>query len=312
METVESSADPEFAALKKRLETLPLPEEAAKNTKRELGRLKRMPANMPKHQIIRKYLEWMSEMPWDIMSNGDSGGFSILNTLPKPPGVGKTSLGKSVANALGRKFYRISRGGVHDEAEIRGPQKTMLIFLGEIDKLTRDALGDSSAALLEVLEAEQNNTFTDYYLSVPFDLPQSIADGPNGNDSNSRIHVCRKISIAQTSSAQTNLDTWIGRRRSEHSTIHVDAHGHRTQHTRLRAACARSTATRPPSAAISPSNTHVRAMERHALDSFNGTVSPIKLEEILGQPHFVTEVSERRLSLGVVKELDYEVLTKWS
>ncbi|KAJ3382363.1 hypothetical protein HDU80_001543 [Chytriomyces hyalinus] len=169
METVESSADPEFAALKKRLETLPLPEEAAKNTKRELRRLKRMPANMPKHQIIRKYLEWMSEMPWDIMSN-----VSILNTLPKPPGVGKTSLGKSVANALGRKFYRISRGGVHDEAEIRGPQKTMLILLDEIDKLSRDTLGDPGAALLEALESEQNNTFTDHYLSVPLDLSQVL------------------------------------------------------------------------------------------------------------------------------------------
>ncbi|TPX52744.1 hypothetical protein CcCBS67573_g09818 [Chytriomyces confervae] len=146
METVESSADPEFAALKKRLETLPLPEEAAKNTKRELGRLKRMPANMPEHPIIRKYLEWMSEMPWDIMSD--------------------------VANALGRKFYRTSL-----ELFAMKPKSVAteeFILLDEIDKLSRDTLGDPGAALLEALESEQNNTFTDHYLSGPLDLSQVL------------------------------------------------------------------------------------------------------------------------------------------
>ncbi|KAJ3249820.1 Lon protease-like protein 2 [Chytriomyces hyalinus] len=157
---------------------------------------------MPEHQLFESILERMSEMSWDIMSDSDSENvqkakmqldadhfgmdgvkkrvleYLAVGKLKKdlkgpilcligPIGVCKTSLGKSVANELGRKFYRISLGVVRDEAEI-------LILIDEIDKLTRDARGRPSAALLEVFEAEQSNTFTDYYMSGPFDLSQAV------------------------------------------------------------------------------------------------------------------------------------------
>ncbi|TPX65341.1 hypothetical protein CcCBS67573_g08163 [Chytriomyces confervae] len=368
-ESGESSADPEFAALKKRLETLPLPEEAAKSTKRELGRLKRMPANMPEHQIIRTYLEWMSEMPWDIMSGSDSVDvqkakmqldadhfgmdgvkkrvleYLAVGKLKKdlkgpilcligPPGVGKTSLGKSVANALGRKFYRISLGGVRDEAEIRGHRRTYVgalpgliiqamrkcgvknpvILLDEIDKLTRDARGDPSAALLEVLDPEQNNTFTDHYLSVPFDLSQVLFIATANEADTISAPLMDRMEVIQipgytfaekVSIAQTHL---LPKQISTHGLDAVTVNIPQNTLMRMATEYTRESGVRTLNRHVAAVCRHLaveyaRAIERHALDSFNGTVSPIKLEEILGQPHFVSEVSERGMSPGVVTGL---------
>ncbi|KAI8836410.1 ATP-dependent protease La [Chytriomyces cf. hyalinus JEL632] len=368
-ESGESSADPEFAALKKRLETLPLPEEAAKSTKRELGRLKRMPANMPEHQIIRTYLEWMSEMPWDVMSGSDSVDvqkakmqldadhfgmdgvkkrvleYLAVGKLKKdlkgpilcligPPGVGKTSLGKSVANALGRKFYRISLGGVRDEAEIRGHRRTYVgalpgliiqamrkcgvknpvILLDEIDKLTRDARGDPSAALLEVLDPEQNNTFTDHYLSVPFDLSQVLFIATANEAETISAPLMDRMEVIQipgytfaekVSIAQTHL---LPKQISTHGLDAVAVNIPQNTLMRMATEYTRESGVRTLNRHVAAVCRHLaveyaRAIERHALDSFNGTVSPMKLEEILGQPHFVSEVSERGLSPGVVTGL---------
>ncbi len=210
--------------LRKKIEEAGMPEEARLEAEREIKRLERMPVMSPEYPSTRSYLELLSELPWSISTKDqldiekakkildeDHLGLEkikdrILEHLavrtlkPEvngsilcfsgPPGVGKTSLGKSIARALGRNFVRIALGGIHDEAEIRGHRRTYIgalpgrilqsirkagsnnpvILLDEIDKLGREFRGDPSAALLEVLDPEQNNTFTDNYINLPFDL----------------------------------------------------------------------------------------------------------------------------------------------
>lgn len=223
-ETTESNSPDSIQALEIKLEAANLPKEAKSVATKELARLKRIPNTAAEHQVIRNYLDCILDIPWSISTidnnniskareSLDADHFGMekvkeriiqylavrklkndvkgpIMCLLGPPGVGKTSLGKSIANALGRKFHRISLGGVHDEAEIRGHRRTYVasmpgllvqalircgsnnpvILLDEIDKVGRDSRGDPSAALLEVLDPEQNSAFTDHYLNVPIDL----------------------------------------------------------------------------------------------------------------------------------------------
>jgi ATP-dependent Lon protease len=223
--------DPERAEvdeLSERLEKADLPDDVRKEATRELNRFGRIPAQSPERHILRTWLELVLELPWRVYTedaleiarareilNEDHYGLDdvkerilehlgVLRRNPDakapilcfvgPPGVGKTSLGQSIARSLGRKFERMSVGGLHDEAELRGHRRTYIgamagrliqamrragaanpvLMLDEIDKLGRDFRGDPAAALLEVLDPAQNSTFRDNYLDMPFDLSKVL------------------------------------------------------------------------------------------------------------------------------------------
>ncbi len=210
--------------LEDRLQKLNLPSEAEQVAKKQIKRLRNMQVGSAEYTVVRTYLDWIFDLPWTLQTPDNMEIASVRKVLDEdhyglekvkkrileylavrklkkdkkgpilcligPPGVGKTSLGRSIARALGRKFHRISLGGVHDEAAIRGHRRTYVgalpgqivqgmkkvgtinpvFMMDEVDKIGHDFRGDPAAALLEVLDPEQNNTFADHYLEIPYDL----------------------------------------------------------------------------------------------------------------------------------------------
>lgn len=225
-ETNPEQADAEM--MRKQMDEAQLPEDVRKEAERELSRMEKLPQASPDYHVIRTYLEMILELPWAKSTEDnldlaharqvlDEDHFDLKDVKERilehlgvlklnptanapilcfvgPPGVGKTSLGQSIARALGRKFERISLGGMHDEAELRGHRRTYIgampgrivqamrraesnnpvLMLDEVDKLGRDFRGDPAAALLEILDPAQNHTFRDNYLDLPFNLSKAF------------------------------------------------------------------------------------------------------------------------------------------
>ncbi len=349
--------------MKERIEEIGMPEDALKAAKEELERLEVIPDSSPEYNVARTYLNWMLDLPWSAHTDDkisidqskkilekDHYGLEqpkerileflavrklkpqydgTILCLAGPPGVGKTSLGKSIANALGRKFYRFSLGGMRDEAEIKGHRRTYVgampgriiqalkrvevnnpvIMLDEMDKLGMSYQGDPASALLEVLDPEQNSSFIDHYLDVPFDLSKVlfIATANYVNDipeplldrmeviELSGYTIEEKLSIA---------NKWvIPKQLEKHGLDKKEFTLSTALLKRLIADYAREPGVRMLEQYVAKLCRKAALKKVSAKRKQKFSPRPEQLEEMLGSPRFTSEVAESKQKPGVVTGL---------
>jgi len=355
-ETEEGSS--EIADLRHKLEQTPMPEHARKVAEKEIVRLETMPPSSAEFTVARTYVDWILSMPWEVETQDsldipeatrilDEDHYDLEKVKERileylaviklrkqirgpilcfvgAPGVGKTSLGRSIARAMGRKFYRTSLGGMHDEAEIRGHRRTYIgampgriikgvkdcgarnpvMMLDEVDKLGHDFRGDPSSALLEVLDPEQNNSFVDNYLDMPFDLskvmfittanvldtiPSPLRDRMevlmlSGYTPNEKIHIARRYLIP---------------RQLENCGLKPeDVRFQPKAITRIIGEYTREAGLRNLEREIGNICRKI-ARKRAAGEKAKVTITPKRVADLLGPPRFFQEVVERTQKPGV-------------
>jgi ATP-dependent Lon protease len=350
----------EIKAIREKIDATPMPAEAKKVANQELERLQQMPPAAAEYAVTRHYLDWLVAMPWEketedkidlkeaerILNEQHFGLDKVKDRLLEflavikrrkqikgpilclvgPPGVGKTSLGKSVADALGRKFARIALGGMRDEAEIRGHRRTYVgalpgriiqtlkrvesrnpvILLDELDKVGADFRGDPAAALLEVLDPAQNNTFTDYYLDLPFDLSRVLFITtanwlePIHPALRDRLEVIELPSYTESEKLQIAKRYLVPRQLQEHglnkSEVKIpDTTIRQVIHDYTREAGVRqlereiAALTRKATRKIVSSNGHAKPL----------VLKPEALKDYLGNARFISETAENIKEIGI-------------
>jgi len=354
----------EIKTLREKIEQTPMPAEARKAAEQELDRLQQTPPAAAEYGVARNYLDWILNLPWEkatddkldlktaekILNEQHFGLGKIKDRLLEflavlkrrkqikgpilclvgPPGVGKTSLGKSVADALGRKFARISLGGMRDEAEIRGHRRTYVgampgriiqtlrrvesnnpvILLDELDKVGADFRGDPASALLEVLDPAQNHTFTDHYLDLPFDLSRVLFIAtanwmePIHPALRDRLEVIELPSYTESEKLQIAKRFLVPRQIEEHGLTKNDV---KFSDAALRELIREYTRE----AGVRQLEREIAALTRKATRKIiakNGNAETIKLdakelESYLGHPKFVSESAEKITEIGIATGL---------
>ncbi len=348
----------EIEELREKIAEAQLPEEADKEAMRELDRLSKMQPGAAEYTVARTYLDWMVALPWakatednlDINKAGqvlDEDHYDLIKVKERileylavrklkadtkgpilcfvgPPGVGKTSLCRSIARAMGRSFIRISLGGVHDEAEIRGHRRTYIgalpgriiqgiknaghnnpiFMLDEVDKIGQDFRGDPSSALLEVLDPEQNFSFTDHYLDVPFDLSRVMfITTANVLDTvpsalRDRLEVLELPGYIEEEKLQIAVTYLVPRQIGENGLRKKDIKFTRPALTRIIRDYTREAGVRNLERKIA---TVCRKMAKKVAAGERGpfTITPETVVELLGPPRFYSEVAERTNEPGV-------------
>lgn len=354
----------EVKTLRDKIDLTIMPDEARKAALQEIERLQQTPPAAAEYSVARNYLDWILALPWEritedkldlkeaekILNEQHFGLTKIKDRLLEflavikrrrqikgpilclvgPPGVGKTSLGKSVADALGRKFARISLGGMRDEAEIRGHRRTYVgampgriiqtlrrvesrnpvILLDELDKVGADFRGDPAAALLEVLDPAQNNSFTDHYLDLPFDLSRVLFIAtanwldPIHPALRDRLEVIELPSYTETEKLEIARRYLIPRQLEEHGLTKQDL---KLSEAALRKLIREYTRE----AGVRQLEREIAALARKAarkIVSHNGSAKPVKLEvgeleKLLGHAPFIEETAEKITENGIATGL---------
>ena len=358
------SGSGETKSLREKIEQTPMPNEARKAAEQELERLQQTPPAAAEYAVGRNYLDWILSLPWEkstedkldlkaaarILNEQHFGLAKVKDRLLEfiavikrrkqikgpilclvgPPGVGKTSLGKSVADALGRKFARISLGGMRDEAEIRGHRRTYVgampgriiqtlrriesrnpvILLDELDKVGADFRGDPAAALLEVLDPAQNYTFTDHYLDLPFDLSRVLFITtanwlePIHPALRDRLEVIELPSYTESEKLQIAKRYLVPRQIEEHGLTRRDVNFADSALRKLIREYTRE-------AGVRQLEREIAALSRKAtrkIISQNGKAATVKLDaenlkDFLGHAPFITETAEKITEYGIATGL---------